>query len=110
MPLRMLRSPVRTLDTRTVRPPGKVMDAIYNTPEFIAWRAQVLERAGRRCEARDRNGHRCGKTQPQHRLYADHVVELRDGGQPFDLSNGQCLCAVHHERKTFLARVARSKR
>jgi 5-methylcytosine-specific restriction protein A len=42
-------------------------------------------------------------------MYADHIVELRDGGQPFDLRNGQCLCAVHHERKTFQARQLRTE-
>jgi hypothetical protein len=57
-----------------VKPPAKVMDPIYNTPEFQAWRAQVLERAGQRCEALDDYGHRCTKAQPQHRVYADHIV------------------------------------
>jgi 5-methylcytosine-specific restriction protein A len=41
-------------------------------------------------------------------MYADHIIELRDGGHPFDPRNGQCLCAVHHEKKTFKARQLRT--
>jgi 5-methylcytosine-specific restriction enzyme A len=106
--IRTLTPLVRTLDTRTIRPPQKVKEAIYDTPQFRAWRAQVVARAGGRCEAED-NGRRCNKAQPAHRMYSDHIVELRDGGHPFDLNNGQCLCAVHHEKKTFVARQRRTE-
>jgi hypothetical protein len=34
---------------------------------------------------------------------------LRDGGAPFDLNNGRCLCASHHELKTMAARTKRLK-
>ena len=105
--MRTLRPLIRTADTRTVRPPPKVMEPIYNTPAFIAWRAEVIGRAGRRCEAVDKDGHRCGKAWPEHRIYADHIVELRDGGKPFDPSNGQALCASHHTIKTVKARARR---
>jgi 5-methylcytosine-specific restriction protein A len=104
--LRFLGPRVRVLDTRTTKLPRRQIDPTYNTPRFQAWRAKVIERAGYRCEAID-NGHRCTKAKPEHRVYADHVVELRDGGQPFDLNNGQCLCASHHERKTMMARTRR---
>jgi 5-methylcytosine-specific restriction protein A len=104
--LRTLAPLVRTLDTRTTRPSPRQMDPVYNKPEFQLWRARVVERAGYRCEAVD-NGDRCSKAQPEHRVYADHIIELRDGGQPFDLNNGQCLCASHHEKKTVAARARR---
>jgi 5-methylcytosine-specific restriction enzyme A len=42
-------------------------------------------------------------------MFADHVVELRDGGSPFDLANGRCLCGAHHTRKTNEARAKRWK-
>lgn len=108
--LRTLGPLVRTIDTSTTRLPKALLkqkDPIYDTPQFRAWRAQVVAHAGGRCEAED-NGQRCGKAQPQHRMYADHVVELKDGGSLLDLNNGQCLCAVHHERKTFAIRQLRS--
>jgi 5-methylcytosine-specific restriction protein A len=102
--LRTLAPLVRALNTRTTRLPPKQKDPIYNTPDFQAWRAQVVARAGGQCEAID-NGRRCGRAQPDHRMYADHVVELRDGGALLDLDNGQCLCASHHEIKTIAART-----
>jgi 5-methylcytosine-specific restriction enzyme A len=104
--MRMLRPAVRVVDTRTVKRPDKPLDPFYNTPGFIAFRAEVIGRAGRRCEAIER-GVRCTKAWPTHRVYADHIVELRDGGSPFDPRNGQCLCASHHQSKTFLARQSR---
>jgi 5-methylcytosine-specific restriction protein A len=106
--LRTLTPRIRTLDTRTTRLPSKQKDPIYNTPEFAAWRAQVVGRAGGRCEAVD-HGHRCSKAMPEHRLYADHIIEIKDGGALFDLSNGQLLCRSHHELKTIAMRVKRLK-
>jgi hypothetical protein len=110
--LRSLSPLVRALDTRTVQPPPrdkapKERNAIYNSREFQAWRGRVIARAGARCEATDAHGNRCPKAYPKHRVYADHIVELRDGGQPFEVANGQCLCASHHELKTHSARNQR---
>jgi 5-methylcytosine-specific restriction enzyme A len=106
--LRTLAPLVRAVTSRTLQPPQKRKDAIYDSPAFRVWRAQVVLRAGNRCEY-VKDGERCRKAHPAHRMYADHIVELRDGGHPFDLTNGQCLCAVHHEKKTFKARQSRSE-
>src|SRR5262249_23811068 len=89
--LRTLAPLVRTADTSTTRLPQRQMDPVYNTPEFTRWRAMVIDRAGGQCEAIE-NGQRCTRAKPQHRVYADHIVELRDGGSLTDPSNGQCLC------------------
>jgi hypothetical protein len=110
--LRSLPPLVRTTDTRTTRPPPrdkapKERNALYNSPEFRTWRKQVVTRANGRCEATDAHGNRCPKAYPKHRVYADHIIELRDGGQPFEVANGQCLCASHHESKTHSARTQR---
>src|SRR5262245_54195995 len=104
--LRSLAFPVRPIDTRTTRLPSRPLNPVYSTPEFQAWRARVVARAGGMCEAVD-HGSRCTKGKPEHRVYADHIVELRDGGQPFDINNGQCLCAMHHTLKTMQARYQR---
>ena len=40
-------------------------------------------------------------------MFADHIVELKDGGAPYDLNNGQCLCGSCHTRKTVAERVRR---
>ena len=108
MNLRTLAPLVRTVDTRTTKLPSKPVDPVYQTPEFRAWRAKVVARAGGRCEAMD-HGLRCNRAYPKYRMYADHIRELRDGGSVLDLNNGQCLCASHHESKTFAARARRLK-
>jgi 5-methylcytosine-specific restriction enzyme A len=107
--LRSLAPLVRALDTRTTRLPPKQKDPFYNSPEFAHWRAMVLARAGYRCEAIDQHGHRCTKIRPEHRLYADHIVEIKDGGSLLDINNGQALCSSHHESKTVAARTQRLK-
>jgi 5-methylcytosine-specific restriction enzyme A len=105
--LSALRPMVRSVDTRTVRLPPKQKAPIYNSPEFIAWRTMVLRRAGYRCEAIDSHGHRCSRGRPEYTVYADHVVELSDGGSLTDVSNGMCLCASCHQYKTMMMRLRR---
>jgi 5-methylcytosine-specific restriction protein A len=92
--------------SRVVEPQAKTVDPIYKTSAFNAWRRFVIARAGFRCEARD-DGKRCSKAAPENRMFADHVKELQDGGDPFDPANGQCLCGSHHTVKTMAARAAR---
>jgi len=103
--LRTLAPRLRPSPSLVTLPP-KVKAEVYNTPEFQRWRAEVVARAGGRCEAVD-HGHRCSKAKPEHRMYADHIIELADGGQAFDVVNGQCLCASHHTIKTMAARARR---
>ena len=102
----MLAPRLATADLRKVRMPDKVRAPIYGTPEFVAWREAIVARAGRRCEAKD-NGARCRKAEPYNRMFADHIVVVNDGGDPFDPANGQCLCGSHHPLKTNAARAAR---
>lgn len=104
--LRPLAPLIRKLDTRTTPLPARKNDPTYFTPEYQVWRAQVVARAGGRCEAMV-DGHRCSRAQPEHRLYADHIRELKDGGSPYDISNGMLLCGSHHEIKTFDVRIKR---
>jgi 5-methylcytosine-specific restriction protein A len=98
--LRTLAPLVRSTNTAALKPPPKIADPVYATPEFRAWRANVVARAGGQCEAIDQSGFRCSRAQPKHRMFADHILELRDGGSLLDLANGQCLCGSHHEIKT----------
>jgi uncharacterized protein YfaQ (DUF2300 family) len=83
----------------------KQADPIYRTPEYQAWRAKVINRAGGRCQWRD-GATVCGIKDP--RMFADHIVELQDGGAPYDTANGQCLCGSHHTIKTNLERARRT--
>lgn len=97
---------VGTFDARRVTAPTKQAKSFYHTPEFRQWREAVIARAGRRCEAVD-GDQRCAKAEPDHRMFADHVKELSDGGAALDPQNGQCLCGAHHTIKTARARARR---
>jgi hypothetical protein len=107
VPLQSLTQTIATLDTRRVKPAPKQAEAIYHTPEYRAWREAVITRAGARCEAITKDGRRCRKAAPRNRMFADHRKELKDGGAPFDLANGECLCGSHHSAKTARSRAAR---
>jgi len=107
-------------DTRVRVAPPRIKPAGFRVPvsrnadpELLtvahrAWRLAVLRRAGYQCEAIE-DGVRCDKAAPDHRLFADHINERRDGGALFDPANGQCLCGHHHNLKTYAARVERLK-
>jgi 5-methylcytosine-specific restriction protein A len=98
--LRLLSPLVRTTNTATTPLPPKVKAEVYTTPDYRLWRTLVVTRAGGRCEYVDHHGHRCSRSWPDYRMYADHIVEIKDGGSVLDVSNGQCLCRSHHLIKT----------
>jgi len=100
---------VKTIGQRlTTRPPmrlsvpPKEADPHYRTAEHKAWRDAVFRRAGGACQHPG-----CTRAAPEHRMFADHIVELRDGGDP--LGAGQLLCSVHHVAKTMQQRARRMK-
>lgn len=39
----------------------------------------------------------------------DHIKEIKDGGDPFDMNNLQSLCAMHHNKKTGQEKINRNK-
>lgn len=90
----------------TVKPPPKRADAELLTEDHKAWRAQVLRNAGYRCQWIE-NGRRCTKAAPEYRMFADHIRERMDGGDPLVPVNGQCLCGAHHTLKTGRERAKR---
>jgi 5-methylcytosine-specific restriction protein A len=105
-----------------LKPVPKSVDPFYLTPEYARWREQVIARAGGRCEAIEDcrtaspncrtapyRGSRCSKAAPFHRMFADHIKERRDGGDPLDPNNGECLCGRHHTLKTARARAERRR-
>jgi 5-methylcytosine-specific restriction endonuclease McrA len=89
---------VATLDTRTVKPPPKQADPFYLSPAWRTLVAAITEARGHRCEL-------CGRTRV--RLYADHVLELADGGEPLDAGNLQLVCGSCHGKKTAAHRARR---
>jgi 5-methylcytosine-specific restriction enzyme A len=95
---------VGMIDTRCARPMDKVVDAELLSPEHRAWRAEVMRRAGGRCE-RIENGRRCNRADT--RMFANHKIERKDGGAKLDPANGECLCGRHH---TLFTNEQRAKR
>lgn len=96
-------------DGRALKPEPKRTDPFYVSPEYRVWREAVVAKAGRRCEATDeRTGQRCLKSEANgNRMFADHIRERSDGGDPLDPANGRCLCGSHHTFKTARARAHR---
>jgi len=84
----------------------KTVDPWYLSTEHRQWRNLVIKRASGRCQALE-HGQRCTRAAPRHRMFADHITEVRDGGAPLDPANGQCLCGEHHSSKTAQARRLR---
>jgi hypothetical protein len=98
--LREITSNLPLAEIGWARPKGKATDPFYSTAEYRAWATEVKRRAGWRCEAKG-----CGRSNG--RLFADHIVEITDGGARLDLRNGQALCGAHHTLKTAAERDRR---
>ena len=81
--------------------PPKVKDIVYTTPQYHGM-ASMQWYVGQVVGVRyhDHHGYRCSRAQPEHRMFADHIVEIKDGGSILDVNNGQCLCYSHHTIKT----------
>lgn len=101
MALKLLKPTIRTADLRIARPAPKERAEHYGTADHRAWASAVVRRAGGACQA-------CGRDHT--RLFADHIIELRDGGPPLDLANGQALCGACHSTKTAKAKREREAR
>lgn len=85
-----------------LRAPVKVVDDFYNSPEWRALIAGIIQHRGRHCE-----DPRHDRSKPNGRVFGDHIIELRDGGRPLDPSNILLRCGCCHTRKTAAARANR---
>ena len=65
----------------------------FSSAEHKRWRRAVLRRAQGRCEV---GGPDCTGVATQ----ADHIVPVAEGGDPFDVANGQAICDPDHDAKT----------
>ena len=97
-------SRIVALDTRSAVPTPKTAEPIYASREYAEWRRVVINRARAACQDPScKYPNRSGI-----RLFADHVIELKDGGAPFDPSNGLARCGSCHTIKTVAERNRRS--
>lgn len=98
--LATIRARLTPPDTRRVKPhePERAGKSVYDSSEWRALRDAVRRERGQRCE-------KCGAGG---RVWVDHIVEIKDGGAPYDRANLQVLCKSCHERKTAEARRQRN--
>lgn len=75
-------------------------DRRYSTQRWVRLRAQAIVRDGNRCVMG-------GCTNRDAPLFADHIVEVRDGGAFWDVNNIQTLCKPHHDAKTLTVKAGR---
>lgn len=99
-PLRRLQPRISTLNTSVVRTLPRKTESVYSTQMWRDARTQALKRARYTCSALGCSRNRC-------RLFVDHIIELRDGGAPYEQSNLQVLCGEHHTLKTNAVRAVR---
>ncbi len=100
--LTMVRPTLGRNDGRTVKLPPKTVDPYYQSRGHRDWAEKVYIRAGYKCED-------CGRSKADGvRLYADHVKELKDGGDLDNPLNGRALCGACHSRKTYIERARRA--
>jgi len=97
MRIRTLKASIPTVNTQTVPPLPRETNPAYRTSHHVGWALQVKRRAGFACQ-------RCGRQ--EQRMFADHIVELKDGGT-WTLDNGQCLCGSCHTTKTVIEKTKR---
>ena len=97
-----------SMASQRLTPRPKTVLPVYNSPEWKALIAAIIEQRGRCCEDPSCQSQNHGAGQ---RIYGDHVIELQDGGELLDPANIQLLCAPCHGRKTAAERDKRmSKR
>ena len=66
----------------------------------------IIRARGRICEDPD---HDPDTPRTGHRIFGDHIHELRDGGAMFDARNIMLRCGSCHSRKTAAERAKRMK-
>jgi len=76
----------------------------YKTQEWVQLVARVVRTRGRRCENPD-----CKRDGILTRIFADHIIEIKDGGALLDESNIEILCGSCHTTKTLQMRKERSR-
>lgn len=63
------------------------------TADYKRWRAAVMANANGQCQIK---GVGCTGQATQ----ADHIVPIAEGGEKYNVSNGQGVCGTCHKRKT----------
>jgi 5-methylcytosine-specific restriction protein A len=93
-----------SLATPRLTPRTKQISDVYHSKPWVELRATIIKQRGRRCEDANCTTPNRGEGR---QIYADHVVELQDGGTLLDPNNVLLRCAPCHTRKTLAERAKR---
>lgn len=107
MTLRYLKPGIGTMRVGTAQPALKVVDPIYKSKQWLEARALALALGNYRCAVCGAKLRRSPQDRSKRRPFVDHIVELKDGGAPFDQVNLQPLCGSCHTSKTHVERTKR---
>lgn len=105
MALKTLRPRLALIETRKLKPPDKVAESFYLSPEWRALIRHIIHVRGRRCEDPNCKTPHRGVGQ---RIFGDHIVERKDGGAELDQRNVMLRCSPCHGRKTAAERGKRA--
>lgn len=95
--LKTLRPALGSAPSR-LKPPQKIADRFYTSPEWRALIKEIKQERGNWCS-------RCGSDK---HVIGDHIKERKDGGAPLDKDNVQLLCLRCHNTKTHRERARRA--
>src|SRR6266403_2151771 len=69
--------------------------SFYKTREWTQLVAEIIRERGRHCENIE-----CAREGILTRIFADHIIEIKDGGALLDKKNIKLLCGSCHTTKT----------
>lgn len=101
MKLQMLQPRLSSVKLESAAVPPKTSDPFYSSKAWIELRDWVRWEAAGYCQTPG-----CGRA--ERRMFVDHIVELRDGGQALDRANVWLLCGACHSLKTASERTRRA--
>lgn len=105
--MRTIHHKLQPTNRAKLHAPTKKALPFYQSAEWKALMASIIQARGRRCEDGD---HDPARPRDGIRIFGDHIIELKDGGAPLDPKNVRLCCGSCHTRKTGAARAARYAR
>lgn len=91
---------IATISTASAAVPSRKVNRFYLSPAWRALMQRLINERGAKCEKCGRSG--C-------RIFGDHIIELRDDGDPLAEQNIQLLCGSCHTSKTSQQRDIRMR-
>ena len=85
-------------------PAARERESFYRSKRWKRVRQKVIERDRYQCQEPS-----CRRLAPSRDLHADHIVEIADGGKPYDMDNLRTLCRGCHTSKSLRERHQRKR-